>query len=139
MIRKVLDKPVEEKQFEGWMAIKEELHSNAKVFKISEGDIWWCSIGENVGVEINGKSNLFSRPVLVLKKLSRFGFLGVPLTSQFHEGSWYVEFKFEEKMEIAVLAQVRVFSVARLHSRIGTVSDSDLKMVKDGFYRLYVE
>ena len=71
----------EEKHFDKWNRLKTNLHNDAKLPKIDEGDIWWCSVGENVGVEINGKSDFFSRPVLVLKKLSRYGFLGIPLTS----------------------------------------------------------
>jgi hypothetical protein len=37
---------------------------------VTAGDIWWASIGENVGSEINGKSRLFSRPVIIFKKLA---------------------------------------------------------------------
>lgn len=125
------------KRFDEWNEVKTNLHNDAKTPKVDEGDIWWCSIGENIGVEINGKSGLFSRPVLVLKKLSRYGFLGIPLTSQFHEGSWYVSFEFQGKNEFAVLAQARTFSVSRLYNRIGVVPDSDLELVRNGFRRLY--
>ncbi len=54
----------------------------------------WCGFGENVGIEINGKNDLFSRPVLVFKKFSQYGFLGIPLTSQPHEGTRYVFLDF---------------------------------------------
>ena len=37
---------------------------------IKERDIWWCSIGVNIGDEIDGKNELFHRPVLILKKFS---------------------------------------------------------------------
>jgi hypothetical protein len=39
-----------------------------RLFK--EGDIWWCSIGMNVGVEIFGKGKYFARPVIIFKKFS---------------------------------------------------------------------
>ena len=80
-----------------WNVMKEELHNapDDKLRPIRNGEVWWVGIGENVGIEINGKSEYFSRPVLVLKKLSRFGFMGIPLTSQRHEGQWYVEFEFQ--------------------------------------------
>ena len=92
---------------------------------------------ENVGVEINGKSEYFSRPVLVLKKLSRYGFMGIPITSQKHEGSWYVSFEFQNRTETAVLSQAKVFSISRLYSRIGQVPDTDLAKVREGFIYLY--
>lgn len=37
--------------------------------------------GENVGSEMNGKSDLFSRPALILKKLLASFFLVAPTTS----------------------------------------------------------
>lgn len=95
-------------------------------------------MGENVGVEINGKHESFSRPVLILKKLSRFGFIGIPSTSQEHEGDWYASFIFRDKKQTAALAQARVMSVSRLYKRMGTIPNSDLEIVKAGFGRLYL-
>lgn len=126
-----------EKNFTDWIQIKEVVHSTGRTPSIREGEIWWCAVGENVGIEINGKSKTFARPVLVLKKLSRYGFLGVPLTSQEHEGSWYAPFIFKDKTEYAVLAQIRVFSVSRLYDKMGMLPNSDLKIVKDAFWALY--
>lgn len=94
-------------------------------------------MGENVDVEINGKNEVFSRPVLIYKKLSRFGFLGIPLTTQKHEGDWYVSFVFKDKTSIAVLSQVRTFSVLRLYRRMGTIPESDFNLVTTGFNKLY--
>ena len=59
-------------------------------------------MGENVGIEINGKGKRFLRPVLILKKLSKNGFLGVPLTSQEHKGNWYANFIFLDKKQFAM-------------------------------------
>ena len=126
-----------EKHFEEWIGLKEDLHFNAKMPRILDGEIWWCSFGENVGVEINGKSARFTRPVLIMKKLSKFGFMGIPLTSQKKTGSWYVEFGFLGKREFAALCQARTMSVSRLHSKLGRVPESDLERVKDAFHKLY--
>lgn len=126
-----------EKHFDEWMELKEELHFNANIPRILEGEVWWCSFGENIGVEINGKSAIFSRPVLIMKKLSKFGFMGVPLTSQEKQGSWYVEFEFLGKKEWAALCQARVMSVSRLHGKMGQVPTSDLNSVREGFIKLY--
>ncbi len=48
---------MEEKQFYEWIGLKEKIHFSNSRPKINEGDIWWCGCGENVGVEINGKSS----------------------------------------------------------------------------------
>ena len=56
----------DEKDFRGWIEVKENVHCAGVFRDIKEGEVWWCSVGENVGVEINGKHSLFLRPVLVL-------------------------------------------------------------------------
>jgi len=128
----------EEKQFRIWINLKESLHNMNRLRAIHEGDIWWCALGENIGVEINGKNEVFSRPVLIFRKLSRYGFMGVPLTSQLHTGDWYVPFIFKGKTEVAALAQARVMSVARLYKRMGTIPDSDFVTIRQGFAKLYL-
>lgn len=77
--------------------------------------------------------------VLVFKKLSRYGFMGIPLTPQEHNGSWYISFIFQNKKQTAALAQARVISVARLYKRMGTLPNSDFKLVKAGFGKLYLD
>lgn len=88
-------------------------------------------------VEINGKSCQFSRPVVIFKKLSRYGFIGIPLTSQDHSGSWYVQFRFQEKRQVAVLSQMRFFSVGRLYGRMGQLDDEDMRRIRKGFHELF--
>lgn len=125
------------KDFDGWIGLKKNMDTLAKVPTVNEGEVWWCGVGANVGVEISGKGKRHSRPVLVLKKLSKFGFMAVPLTSQPKEGSWYVSFKFLGKTETAVVGQARVISVSRLYNKMGQVPKSDLDKIKLGFRELY--
>ena len=67
------------KQFAEWTSLKNKLHKKSHVAPyVSEGDIWWASIGENVGSEIDGKNSLFSRPVIIYKKLSHHFLLYQP-------------------------------------------------------------
>jgi hypothetical protein len=59
------------KRFSEWFWLKKKLHERQQTPPlVSEREIWWASVGENVGSEINGKSALFSRPVIIYKKLS---------------------------------------------------------------------
>lgn len=127
----------DDKFFDEWIMIKRRLHFGASQRSFSEGEIWWCAVGENVGVEINGKSDTFARPILVLKKLSKFSFMGIPLTTKAHDGTWYVKFRFKDVDEYAVLSQARAISVSRLYKRMGEVSSSDLALVRRGFEVLY--
>ena len=59
---------MESKRFNEWIRIKEKLHQVGRTPHNLEGEIWWSAVGENVGVEINGKGDVFSRPVLIMKK-----------------------------------------------------------------------
>lgn len=126
------------KRFLEWIRLKEKLHDRAyKPPLFKEGEIWWCSLGENVGREINGKSNLFTRPVLIFKKLSSETFLGIPTTSQNRTGSWYVEITYRNHIVTVVLSQVRVFDTKRLFSLLGKIDSHNFKKVKYGFWKLY--
>ena len=117
------------KDFRGWIKIKEDIHNKRSMRTMNEGEVWWCRIGENVGSEICGKGKDFLRPVLIIKKLSRSNFIGVPLTSKEHHGSWYSEFDFQDKRQFAVVSQVENISTYRLHHKMGNVPESDLNHV----------
>ncbi|HEY4508470.1 MAG TPA: type II toxin-antitoxin system PemK/MazF family toxin [Candidatus Paceibacterota bacterium] len=127
------------KRFLEWIGLKEKLHSvTAPPPLFREGEIWWCSIGENVGSEINGKSKLFSRPVLVFRKLSGGTFLGLPTTSQERKGTWYVTITLGEIPSVVVLSQARVFDYKRLSTKIGQLESVEFKKVVKGFKDLYI-
>lgn len=128
----------EKKRFDDWNIAKKKAHKLGRVPAFKEGEIWWCAMGENIGIEINGKHKKFSRPVLVLKKISQLGFMGIPLTSQEHNGSWYVAFIFRNRKQVAVLAQARVMSTSRLYNRMGTLPSFDFDAIKSGFSKLYL-
>lgn len=117
------------KDFDKWMKVKKQIDKENKIRSIKEGDIWWSSIGENVGNEICGKGDAYTRPVLVFKKLNECNFLAVPLTSQKHKGSWYATFRFNDKTQTAIVSQIQIMSVARLKRKIGQLSKGDYKIV----------
>jgi mRNA interferase MazF len=126
------------KDFPGWFSLKSRLHgAGHKPPHVSEGDIWWASVGENVGSEINGKSNLFSRPVIILKKLSHGLYFVVPTTTQDRKGTWFVAIRQQSKQMVACLHQARAVDYRRLSSKLGRVDDEDFARVKDGFRNLY--
>ena len=130
---------MDKKDFDGWIKLKAKIHYSGVLHSIKDGDIWWCAIGENVGSEINGKSETFARPVLIIKKLTKYNFIGVPLTTKKHEGSWYVYFGFKDAEQIAVVAQVRNISSFRLYKKMGTKPESDLELVRKSLCSLILD
>lgn len=129
------------KQFLKWIELKERLHDRGrkhlKIPRVHEGDIWWACLGENIGAEINGKSDLFSRPVIILKHLAPGFYFVIPATSQRKDGSWYVPFASSGKQAYACLQQSRSIDYRRLVSKLGALSVVDFLLVKTGFHVLY--
>jgi len=56
------------KDFDNWNNIKKKLDKSDQNQSFYEKEIWWCSVGINVGSEHDGKGNRFMRPVYILKK-----------------------------------------------------------------------
>ncbi len=126
------------KQFLKWIGLKEKLHFQyRRTPEVSEGDIWWASLGENIGYEISGKSKLFSRPVIIFRKLSKNFYLIIPLTTQMRTGTWYVNFKHAEREMTACLHQVRAIDYRRLSTRLGVLDPKDQMKIETGFWDLY--
>lgn len=128
------------KRFAEWIGLKERLHNTEhKPPLVSEGDIWWVSIGENIGSEINGKSELFSRPAVIFKKLTHGFYFVIPTTTQKKEGSWFVGFRHGGKEMVACLHQARAIDYRRLSAKLGTLDDEDRRRVVEGFGNLYIK
>jgi mRNA interferase MazF len=106
------------KRFSEWFGLKKKLHERQQTPPlVSEREIWWASVGENVGSEINGKSALFSRPVIIYKKLSHGFYFVIPTTTQKKEGSWFVRVRYQRTDMTACLHQARAIDHRRLSSR----------------------
>jgi mRNA interferase MazF len=128
------------KRFREWVSVKQKLDAHDyQPPLVSEGDLWWCAMGENVGIETSGKGRNFTRPVIVLKKLGRLAFFGVPTTTTTREGSWYLRFTHQGIDEVALLTQARMFSYKRLDRKMGELAESDFQKVKEAFVRLFSE
>lgn len=124
------------KNFSNWFALKPRLDDSEITRLINEREVWWCSMGVNVGHEMDGKSTKASRPVLILRKLSKNFFIGLPLTSKDKFGTWYVPITLKHKTSRVILSQVRVFDSRRLTSKIGQLDKNDFYEVKKQFISL---
>src|ERR1700674_3354022 len=104
------------KRFSEWFGLKKKLHQRQQTPPlVSEREIWWASVGENVGSEINGKSAPFSRTVIIYKKLSHGFYFVIPTTTQK---------KRELVRSTAGLHQARAIDHGRLSSRLGQRTNS---------------
>lgn len=109
------------KDFDRWNEWKKKLHlsDNTKRY-YHEREIWWCSLGINIGYEHDGKGVFYQRPILILKALSANTCLVVPITSSPIKHKLRIEIGYvNEKNASAVISQMRVVDTRRLVKRIG--------------------
>jgi mRNA interferase MazF len=126
------------KNFLDWFKLKPKLDShNHKPPFVSEGQIFWCHLGENIGTEISGKSHLYTRPIIIAKKLSRHTFLIIPTSTQIKSGSWFSYFVHNKIEMVACLHQIRVIDYRRLQTLIGEIDSNDFKKIKQDLNNLY--
>ncbi|MEI6238168.1 MAG: type II toxin-antitoxin system PemK/MazF family toxin [bacterium] len=120
------------KNFDEWNVKKKILDiAERNILSFYEREIWWCSVGVNIGCESDGKGVDFMRPVLVLEKLNNDMFLGVSITSKIgFEKRFFHELQKNQNSFIQ-LSQLRVFDAKRLHRIFGRVSRSEFVQIKD--------
>ena len=127
------------KKFLEWIGLKEKLHSqNYEPPLFKENEIWWCYVGENIGVEVNGKSDKFTRPVLILKKYDKYSFFGLPLSTKNKTGTWYAPIYFLGISQVVVLSQSRMFDYRRLDRKMSELDALEVSCVKEAFVALHI-
>lgn len=125
------------KDFKKWHEEKEKLHINRNTVYFSEREVWWCSLGYNIGFEQDGKNNNFERPVLVLKKFNQHILWALPMTSRDLSDKdkstvekYYHQFEYENNNYAIILSQLRLISSKRLLRKIWTFPEGDFNGVK---------
>lgn len=117
--------------FKNWIECKFKIDNQERIHQIKEGEVYWCSLGLNVGDEENGKGIKFRRPVLVLKKFNNNIFIGVPLTTKNKENKYYVKALLKENNISAIISQIRIIDVKRLDEKIGYIRNIDFKNIRN--------
>ncbi len=121
-------------KFDEWNEIKKGIDKTISKDMPQMKKIYWVQIGQNIGSEVFGKGGSFSRPVLVIRVFYNNSFLGVPLSSQIYNktGKLYHKFKdSRKKVQVALLAQLRVFDNKRKYRYIGKINEDDFEIVKE--------
>lgn len=78
------------KDFDTWNTLKKHIDQKQFLAFVHAREVWWCSLGLNVGHEQDGKHAAFERPILVLRKFNRESVLVVPITSQLKRTPYHV-------------------------------------------------
>jgi len=120
-------------RFVEWTKLKIKLHlsNKEKELYFREGEIWWASLGANVGHEEEGKNDNFERPILALKKFNEHLLWAIPLTTKTKEDNpYYYQYELGGKEYAAILPQLRILSSKRLIRRIGMFPEVDYEKIR---------
>lgn len=115
------------KDFQEWHKKKTDIEhsSDVRVF-FHEREVWWCSLGSNVGFEQDGKGGKFARPVLVFKKFNKEIFWALPLSTRLKEGKFYSPIDLHDGViRVAIISQLRLTDGKRLIDKIGVIDETN--------------
>ncbi len=115
------------KDFNEWNKQKIEINKNSLNKWVKIREVWWMSLGINIGSEENGKGDKVLRPVIILKVFGKNTCVVVPLTSVTKVGVFYhtVGVVSEDGIiSTALLSQIKVLDTKRCFERIGKIEPS---------------
>ena len=124
------------KDFDQWNTNKKQLHAEAENKLYHKQEVWWCSLGVNVGFEQDGMGAEHQRPVLIVKGFSKNTCLIVPLTTSLKKHPLRIPIGIVDgKPASALLSQVRIIDTKRLINKIdflgGEIFETIRKAIKD--------
>ncbi len=122
-----------EKDFNSWNIEKKRINNEKRIVFAHPREVWWCSLGINVGAEIDGKNNNFERPVLVLKVYNKETLLVLPITTKIKNDSFHCLVKIKSGTAWVKLTQARVISNLRLLRKVDVLSETEFEKVKKEF------
>jgi mRNA-degrading endonuclease toxin of MazEF toxin-antitoxin module len=123
-------------QYETWNKEKQKLNEHKRKLLFKEGEIWWCSVGVNIGEEVYGKGTHFRRPVVILKKLAQNSCVVMPTSTKEKEGTWYFPITVNEKKRFVLMNQIRFISANRFSSRESVLPEEQFLALKKSAARL---
>jgi len=126
------------KDFHEWHIKKTMIeHTDYVRVFFHEREVWWCSLGYNVGFEQDGKGRMFARPVLVFKKFNKEVFWALPLSTKLKKGKLYEPIKLYDNIaRVAIISQLRLIDGKRLIDKIGSISEMNYRNIQKAVINL---
>lgn len=112
-----------QKNFDTWNEHKKLIHNKSENRLYHEREVWWCSLGVNIGFEQDGSGPDNERPVLILKGFSKQVCLTMPLTTSQKKNPYHVFLGkiIDDRDSFAITSQIRLIDTKRLINKIGFV------------------
>jgi len=131
------------KDFQKWMRLKSGIHNDKIRPFFHEREVWFSSLGENIGFEQDGSGENFMRPVLILRKFNNEVIWVLPLTRTDKTGKYYFRISSVDgtdnagsRASVVILSQIRLVDAKRLQYKIGNVEESEFEKIKEALVAL---
>ncbi len=130
------------KDFKKWMEQKEKIHNDKVRPFFHEREVWFSSLGENIGFEQDGSGEKFMRPILILRKFNNDVIWAIPLTRTDKTGKYYFHISLvtddnaDNRPSVVILTQLRLVDAKRLQYKIGTVKEDEFIKIKEALIAL---
>ncbi|MEK7200577.1 MAG: type II toxin-antitoxin system PemK/MazF family toxin [Patescibacteria group bacterium] len=119
------------KTFVSWTKLKVKIHLSEKQIYPRVRGIWWVSLGQNIGVETNGKNDKFERPAVIIKVFNNFSVLVAPISSTIKEDKYCIQFINENgEKNVINMSQIRSVSSKRFIRYVGELNTDDFEKVR---------
>jgi len=129
-----------QKDFDKWNEKKKFINKQELAKFCHSREIWWCSIGTNIGFEQDGTGKNFDRPILVIRGFNENLFFGVALIGKKKEGKFYFYIgKVEDRDATAVLSQARLIDTKRLVRKITTLDEDSFEQLKTALKKVLID
>ena len=124
------------KDFDRWNEAKKEIDRSTFRQLVHIREVWWCSLGVNIGREEDGNAEFFERPVLVLNKFNRDMVLAIPMTTTPKRTTYHFLIPYNGSEVALVLSQLRLVSTKRLRRRMFRMPDPLFAEVRAAVQRM---
>ena len=106
------------KDFQKWHGEKSSIHKDKKRPSFHVREVWFCSMGANVGFEQDGGGERYLRPIIVIRKFDNEVLWALPCTKNNKKGKYYFQITIiddeQERKSTAIMSQIRLIDAKRL-------------------------
>lgn len=120
-----------QKDFSAWCEQKEKIQVFGENKFYHSRDVWWCSLGTNIGFEQDGTGIKKARPIMIIKGFSKNVCLIIPLTTSQKSNKYYIRIgKVSNKEAVAIISQIRLIDTKRLIKKVGVINKEKFEKIR---------
>ena len=126
------------KDFDGWNQEKKMIHERNDDKLYNEREIWWSSLGVNVGFEQDGTGVEYQRPVLIVRGMSKDTCYVVPLTTSSKRHKYRINIGIiDGESAAAIMSQLRLIDVKRLVNKLCFLDQNTFTKIRKAARELF--